>query len=230
MNNVMKKTIASIIFVISISALSADIEVTIEKPKTIIRISDISQRDPNPPDGVAYVPDKGILLFPNPTKEAKEWYDKYSFPLSLIVNIKNISDKELFLFQEWNSWGYYNLKFVFYDGFHEYWVTKKEGLWYRNFPSWNILKPGEFFNIPVALTTQIWNGIETTKDNSKKIVSIRALYEQHITGKIGVFGRDDEWQGSVSSKYYSASAVLPDFRFKNISQPNIDKADGLEIK
>ena len=204
-----------LISILSISVFSADIKVTIEKPEKSIRISDISQRDPNHPEGVLFHPKLGYGLMKNATEKAKAWYNKYTSPVSLIITIENISNKELMLFQEWNSWGYYNLKFIFYDGFHEYWVTKRKGLWYRNFPSWNILKPKEKFNISVALNPEIWNGIGKIKENSKNIVYVRALYEQHISSfYINGKKRDDEWKGSVSSKYYQASTVLPNFKFK----------------
>lgn len=223
----MKKIILYAALIISVSAFSTDIKVTLEKPQIIIRMGDVSQKAQYGPEGVVFIPHKGYRLVEKPTQKAREWFNKYTSPISLIVTITNISNKELKLFQEWNSWGYYNLKLIFRDEFHEYWVTKKEGEWYRNFPQITILKPKESFSIPVALSPAIWNGIKKVKEKSKRIITIRALYEQYPSRTI--IKCNDVWKGSVSSKYYFASKLLPNLYLKKLLSRK-DKGENLKKK
>jgi hypothetical protein len=173
-------------------------------------ITDISQRDPIPA-GVVIGGPLGVY-FPNElTPELEKWKNKYAAQVDLIVKITNTSDRKLELFEEWNSCGYYNLKFVFSDGFHEFWVTKQPGLWYRNFPSCHTLSPGESFQIPVAFADHIWSNLDMLRTNSTQISSIRAVYEQYYVG----FGPPENyWHGSQSSRYYPAAVVLPRFGFR----------------
>lgn len=147
-----------------------------------------------------------------PTEEQIEtWTKKYTALADLIVKVTNASDHELRLFEEWNSWGYCNLKFVFGDGVHEYWVIKQPGLWYRNFSSWHALAPGKSFQIPVAFADHIWSGLDLVRANTNLITSVRALYEQY---QVPMLGRaDDVWRGSISSTFYPAAELLPRFGF-----------------
>jgi hypothetical protein len=227
--DVMIKIIIYIITFVSLSAFADDLLVTIEKPLKVIRIGDASQRDTPHPSGVAFILGKGGGLREGASEKDKIWHNKYTAPVSLVVKVKNISKRELLLSQEWNSWGYYNLKLIFFDGFHEYWVTKKKGLWYRNFPAFNKLKSGESFSITVALSPNIWNGIEEVKNGAKFITSIRALYEQHISDFTIGRKKFEGWNGTVSSKYYPANELLPSFKFKKIVS-NEEEDLGLRLK
>ena len=172
-------------------------------------IKDVSQRD-GVPEGASIGP-RGVY-FPNGmTPELKKWKENYVAQVDFVVRVKNISDKTYRFFEEWNSWGYYNLKIVFGDGSHEYFVVKKPGNWYRNFASWHNLAPGESFQIPVAIVDHIWSGLSQVKAHTNEILSVRALYEQY---KIGIGPEENYWYGTQSSQYYSASKLLPRFGFK----------------
>ena len=204
-------------------------------------IMDVSQRDPFP-EGAMGSP-RGIS-FPNGlTPELEKWRDKYTAQVDLIAEIRNISSHDLRLFEEWNSWGYCNLKFVFTDGFHEFWVTKQPGLWYRNFSSFHTLAPGKSLQIPVALVGHIWTGLDVVNTNASHIVSVRALYEQYQTPMFGV--SKYVWRGSVSSPLYPAAKLLPRFGFLKsesheakeiemtpVDVPPVDRAipDAIKIK
>ncbi len=166
------------------------------RPEKPWRIGDVSQRDPN------YGECKS-------DEERQAWREKYTWPVDVVVEIKNHSDRAFLFQEEWNSWGYECLKFVFSDGVHEYWVTKKRGTWYRNFPMADAVEPGKNLYIRVALTSSIWNGLEEVRKNAGHIIMMRALYEQYDDE----FYANGMWLGTVSSPGYQASAILPRFYF-----------------
>ncbi len=173
-------------------------------------ITSASQSDPIP-KGVMLGP-RGVFCPAGSTPELEKWKEKYAAQVNVIVEITNTSAQELRLFEEWNSWGYCNLKFVFGNGFHEYWVTKQPGTWYRNFSSWHTLAPGESFQIPVAFAEHIWSGLDQVRTNATGITYVRALYEQYQAPMLG--SAKGVWRGSVSSSFYPAAALLPRFGFR----------------
>ncbi len=201
-------------------------------------ITDVSQRDPIP-EG-AMVGPRGVFFPDGSTPELKKWKEKYAAQVDLIVEIRNISAREVRLFEEWNSWGYGNLKFVFTDGFHEYWVTKQPGLWYRNFSSFHTLEPGESFQIPVAFADHIWSGLDQVRTNASEIGAVRTVYEQYNVS----FGPpEDYWRGSQSSRYCPAADLLPqlgfrtadhmpddEMKFEPVDPPPADWSDPDDIK
>ncbi len=203
-------------------------------------ISDVSQRDAPPQRSVRRNPDGSFTTIEPTEEEIENWKKKYTAPVDLIVKITNTSAQELRLFEEWNSWGYCNLKFVFENGFHEYWVTKQPGLWYRNFPAWHTLAPGESFQIPVAFADHIWSNLDQIRTNATQISAVRAVYEQYNVA----FGPpEDYWRGSQSSRYYPAADVLPLFgfrktdhmpddemKFEPVDSPPVDWSDPDDIK
>jgi len=224
-----KVKIHSVLFLISLAFLArgqgkAEISVSVSPAPVPYIIGDMSQRDERPPTPVyGYGYKDGRMQFPqNISPELLAWKEKYTAQADLMVEIKNISSRNLSLFQEWNSWGFCNLKFVFTDGFHEYWVTKQPGYWTRNFPAWTHLAPGESFKIPVAFTERIWENVDKIKADSKMILYFRALYEQYPSTfpylkkwfvnpeKYG----SESWEGSVSSEVYYAKDFLPRFNFR----------------
>lgn len=179
-------------------------------------VADISQRDPWP-EGIVGGP--AGLRFPDKmTSELQAWKERYTAQVDVVVKIKNTSSHEVRLFQEWNSWGYCNLKFVFDDGGHEYWVTKRPGLWYRNFPAWDTLTPGASILIPVAFADHIWDNVDQVRSNANQIASFRALYEQYNSGF-------SAWNGSVSSEFYPAADLLPRFGFRKSPHLEIGKRE-----
>ncbi len=177
-------------------------------------ITDVSQRDPIPKG--ALLGPRGVFFPDGLTPELEKWKGEYAVQVDLIVEIRNTSARELRLFEEWNSWGYCNLKFVFEDGYHEYWVTKQPGLWYRNFSSFHTLHPGESFQIPVAFADHIWSGLDRVRSNASQITSFRALYEQYQSP---LFGHAEAlWRGTVSSRFYSAAKLLSRFGFRKTEE------------
>ncbi len=178
------------------------------------RIADVSAKDKSPLHNLIPYPNGYYFISSDITKEEKVWLEKYTFPLSFTIEVKNVSSKNIKLYEEWCSWGYCNLKIVFSNWHHEYVITKKEGIWYRNFPAWHELKPGESFKIPVALSNHIWNGVNSVFKNSNSITSVRALYEQYDEYN------KNFWNGSVSSKQYSAKELLLTLNFLSKEKSN----------
>lgn len=194
----------------NVETADRELEICIRKPNFPILVTDASQRDPWP-DGVARLQNR-IVIPDKKNKEIIDWEKKYVRQADCLVVVKNISKKPLALYEEWNSWGYYNLKFVFAGDSNEYVVTKKPGVWYRNFESCQILEPGESLTIPVAFADHIWSGLEPVRKNARQIKTIRALFEQH-NPKETVVTPKVLWQGSISSKCYSARELLPGWGF-----------------
>ena len=69
------------------------------------------------------------------------------------VVIENDSKETVRLWEEWNSWGYFNLTFELFDttGKSLGEIQKKPTLWTRNFPSYLELKPNQLHVIDVDL-------------------------------------------------------------------------------
>jgi beta-lactamase regulating signal transducer with metallopeptidase domain len=74
------------------------------------------------------------------------------------VVVTNRTNRELQLWEAWNSWGYYNLSFEVLDdeGNVQYSITKKPRSWTVNAPTWITIKPGEHLNLPVDFHPDIW--------------------------------------------------------------------------
>ncbi len=74
------------------------------------------------------------------------------------VVVANRMNRELHVWETWNSWGYYNLFFEVLDdqGKVQYTITKKPRAWTRNFASWIAIKPGEHLTLPVDFNQDIW--------------------------------------------------------------------------
>lgn len=59
------------------------------------------------------------------------------------VIIRNQSDSVIYFYEDWNSWGYYNIKFQIETGDSIYNVTKTKNSWWKNFPSYHSINPNE---------------------------------------------------------------------------------------
>jgi len=203
----------------------SDIAVTLHRPTLNLMISDVSQRNEPPQRSVRENADGSYTTFEPTDEDVENWKKRYTAPVDLVVKVTNTSTQELKLFEEWNSWGYYNLKIVFGDGFHEYWVTKQPGVWYRNFSSFHTLASGQSFQIPVAFADHIWSGLDQVRANSDRITSVRAFYEQYQSP---IFGRGESvWRGSTSSDFYRAAEILPQLGCRS-SEQKPDQETGIE--
>lgn len=190
----------------------ADISVSVRSATNPAMVADISHG--NTIDPVNGTPEQWDQAF-------KECKHLKPLPAELIVVLRNNTSHSIRLYEDWNSCGYENLKFVFWGYGHEYWVTKKAGFWTRNFPSAKTLDPGHCISIPVAFTNFVWSNIDQVSAKATDITHLRALYEQHrfpdsCWGSV--------WEGSVSSGYYPAADLLPRFNFSKHDSPDSVKS------
>lgn len=212
----MKDSIRLILFVMVISTTGcqyaerddvADISLSIIAATNKIMVADISHG--NMIDPLSRSHDQWDQAF-------KDCLQHKTIPAELIVVLRNNTRHPIQLYEDWNSTGYENLKFVFWGYGHEYWVTKKAGFWTRNFPSVVTLGSGQCLSIPVAFTNSVWGAIDQVSAQAKDITHVRALYEQHHSPG-SCWERD--WEDSVSSDYYPAADLLPRFNFSKTDGP-----------
>jgi hypothetical protein len=123
-------------------------------------------------------PEKRIvikLIIPEKAKQVE------STPcLNLKVLFINHTDTAVSFFEDWNSWGYFNIGFEIKSGDTTYLLTKKDRDWPKNFPSFKTLFPGDSmeFNfshpMPDCSFSQ-YSGLINTILNPGN--SIRAIYQ-----------------------------------------------------
>lgn len=114
---------------------------------------------------------------------------------SFHVVLKNVSDTTQRIWEEWNSWGYYNLSFE---------LTEKEGktvqvlkepqVWTKNFPSCETLLPGEMRIFDIWWPGE-WKNLPPKADASQpaSLVAVFTTNADRDTAKFSV------WTGTVRS-------------------------------
>jgi hypothetical protein len=136
-------------------------------------------------------------FFPPYTRHGNNFY----------VLLTNVSNKPVRVWQEWCSWGYYNLQFEIVEkNGTKHLVTKKPTGWTRNFPDYVELTPNESVVWGVGLWPSDWNGLSWLPTNELEPVKVSAIYtsmpgdkeDDRITGadRMGV------WTGRATSKFY----------------------------
>ena len=109
-----------------------------------------------------------------------------SKPISVIFH--NNTDSIVRMYEDWNSWGYYNISFEITTNDSIYILQKGPGGWWKNFPSYNAINPGESLVFNFVLEDSFcfphrkvirgsyrgWNGLPHKNYDSAKI---RVLYE-----------------------------------------------------
>jgi hypothetical protein len=102
------------------------------------------------------------------------------------VALENTSDQSLRIFDEWNSFGYFNLglDYELADGSRG--SLKKIGRgWRMNFPSSTILRPGQLLVRDVYLDPAIWSGLpDLTKETA---VTFTATFAEHASEQENVW-------------------------------------------
>lgn len=94
------------------------------------------------------------------------------------VIIENLSEHQINLWQEWCSWGYFNLKFQFTDKKGTMWIAKKkEKEWEKNFPDFVSIGPRDKLVIDVMFNPDIWKNVLPPDVGKFTTVSIVAIYE-----------------------------------------------------
>lgn len=95
-----------------------------------------------------------------------------SFDNEVFIILRNNTDSILRVYENWNSYGYYNFSFEIKTNDSLYLVTRPKKEWYRNFPTHHALLPNECIVFQVDL-------IDTTCANSR---FYRGIYEDGWIG------------------------------------------------
>ena len=94
------------------------------------------------------------------------------------VIIENSSERQVNLWREWYSWGYFNLKFQITDEKGVTWIArKKEKEWEKNFPDFVSVDPRDKMVIDVTFSPDIWENVLPPDTEQSTTVSMIAIYE-----------------------------------------------------
>jgi hypothetical protein len=113
------------------------------------------------------------------------------------VILTNVSQAPIRLWQDWCSWGYFNLSFEIADqnGNHVT-ISRKMKEWEKNFPDWMTIAAGDQMVIDVAFDPAIWRNLPASESGERRTISLRAVYES-------AKGRDAQehrvWTGKIAS-------------------------------
>ncbi|MDI7165475.1 hypothetical protein [Leptospira santarosai] len=118
------------------------------------------------------------------------------------VLVKNVSNKEVRIWKDWNSWGYDNLSFQIQtdqENINIYKTEEKE--WYKNFPDFWSIKPNEFVILNVNLDVKTWPKLKELKfkNDRVKIKCIYEIKEDPDTKQYNI------WTGKIESSFVEAS-------------------------
>lgn len=113
--------------------------------------------------------------------------DCSGFENDVFVIIRNNTDSTIRFYEDWNSFGYYNISFEIKTNDSIYKVTRAHNIRYRNFPSYHTVLPNESLVFPLVLIDSTCNSNRETRCNSAPgwvvipldadSVKIRAIYK-----------------------------------------------------
>ncbi len=113
------------------------------------------------------------------------------------VIIENLSDRQINLWRERYSWGYFNLSFEITDEKGATWTVKKKEIdWEKNFPDYVAIGPKEKKVIDVSFNPDIWQSVLPSGATQRTMVSMVAIYESE--GSKDASERD-VWSGRLVS-------------------------------
>jgi hypothetical protein len=113
----------------------------------------------------------------NVAKEPKRFLeDKSGEPVDLLVLIENTSSRDIGIYRQWNSWGYYSIRFVIEDADGKQTVIEK-GMrsWTKNYPDCFQLPPGMTHAFPICFASKDWKNVEAL---SAKGARLKAVFHQ----------------------------------------------------
>lgn len=137
--------------------------------------------------------------------------------LNVNVLIINHTDTVASFFEDWNSWGYFNLSFQVTTIDTTYDVYKKSRDWPKNFPSFKTLFSGDTMSLTYALDYGSCNSSQfagTISRISEQPIKIKAVYQlpketledADLKGEIKY---KSIWKNSGNSRY-SGSWIIVD--------------------
>jgi hypothetical protein len=102
--------------------------------------------------------------------------DKKREPVDFLVLIENTSSRDIGVYRQWNSWGYYSIHFVVErpDGKQTV-IEKGVRAWSMNYPDCFQLPPGMTHAFPICFTSKEWKDVEAL---SVKGARLKAVFKQ----------------------------------------------------
>ena len=102
--------------------------------------------------------------------------EKVAEPVDFVVLIENTSSRDIGIYRQWNSWGYYSIHFVVEDADGKQTVIEK-GMrsWTKNYPDCFQLSPGTTHAFPICFASKEWKNVEAL---SAKGARLRAVFQQ----------------------------------------------------
>lgn len=124
------------------------------------------------------------------------------------VVIENVSAQPQKVIDEWNSWGYFNLRFEYTTAGGEKRRIEKQGRdWSKNFLTTTTLQPGEVLVWDVYLDPAVWSDLPVP-EKGEQTVTIRAVFTQEDPKD----PKEKVWQGTAESPEQKLT-------FRNYRQP-----------
>jgi hypothetical protein len=113
------------------------------------------------------------------------------------VVLTNVSDKAVPIFEEWSSWGYYNISFeaVTADG-KTFKLTKGSAAWGANAPAVFSIPPGGHYVFVEHFQKERWTNLPDVHSVHGKPVMLKAVFEETKEDSMGY----NVWIGRVESK------------------------------
>ena len=107
-----------------------------------------------------------------------------------LVVVNNVSAAPVRVWRDWCSWGYQQLSFeITDDAGHSWTVRRKEHEFFKNYPDYWTLGPGEPLVLSIALTTDLWESPESggglpIADRCEDFPGVSALNVEPLIGNL----------------------------------------------
>jgi hypothetical protein len=119
----------------------------------------------------------------------------------ICFSLQNNSNKEVRLWEEWNSWGYYNISMKIITNDSIYTVRKNESRWDKNIPTYFILKPDESKQFDINLNSKDWQGLPAKNIKDSEIQIFYEIPVDEYTKE------HDIWTGKLKSKIQNINQI-----------------------
>ncbi len=120
----------------------------------------------------------------------------------ILVVVTNVSAAPVRVWRDWCSWGFQQLSFeITDDAGHSWTVSRKDHPFFKNYPDYWTLGPGEPLVLNIALTTDLWESPEAAgalpiADLKGKAVTMRAIFAASADDQSR---ENNVWTGRVTS-------------------------------
>lgn len=146
-------------------------------------------------------------------KEYKDSTINIQDTILFLVKLINNSKDTLNFYEEWNSWGFWNIEFELIKSTGKHIKIKRESKgWDKNFASCYLIKPNQHVFIPIYNQKDWWfwpNLIEEIKSKCEII----AIYTQPSLElkKVNNYEKYNQyklWSGSIKSRIYKIKEII----------------------